>query len=336
MIIDFGVAMNITFDEIAERDIDLLVMDLFSKSASILSAFCKEASITLSNAIDIISIEHSYMDITGESDITLIVKDEDKKVGILIENKIAAEPQPDQKRRYYLRGDNGVNEGKYDSFFVVLIAPEEYCKSDAQNYERKVSYEKLIDIVKESNISDKTFCVAMFERAIYKKEREHGYTMVPDDEATDFINGYIRCWKENGFDVRATMSSKEGKKHPTSGGWIEYSIPGLKGLSITHKTDRGCVDLTFNKCKGMTVEIHELLKETIEDIEKYEVEDLTGASAAIRRRCKEMNPKKCFDGQEKEALEGMRLVIELSDLAKKLDWKKVSELLEKGVKVNSK
>ena len=84
----------------------------------------------------------------------------------------------------------------------------------------------------------------------------------------------------------------------------------------------------------MAVEIHELLRETVEDIERYDVENHTGASASIRLRCKVMNPQKRFAGQEREALEGMRLVVELSDLAKKLDWNKILKILEMGAENN--
>jgi len=326
--------MEIMFEEIEERDIDLLVMGLFSKSEVFLHEFCAAAAISLPETSKVISIEHSFADSTGESDVTVIVKDADCTLGLLIENKISALPQPDQKKRYYDRGNNGISANKYEKFFVILIAPEIYCANDTQGYEHKVTYEQIIDAVKDAKVEDAFFCIEMLKRAIYKKERENGYTMIPHDGATDFVNGYIAYWRENAFDMQASIKTKEGKAHPSNGGWIDFSVSGLKGLSITHKADRGYVDLTFNKCKGMTEAIHTLLVATVDNPERYEVLDLMGASAAVRLKCHAMQPKQFFDGQQPEAYEGMKLVVELTNLAKRFDWKEVNELIARGAEKN--
>lgn len=294
--------MIIKFEDVTERDIDLILMNLFSVSKELFGHFIHELNIANYQEYKLESIEHSYADETGESDITMISQGgNNRKLGILIENKIDAPAQDKQALRYQQRGINGINAGKYDDFVVTLIAPSKYLNADTQNYPNKISYERIIELINALGVSDRKFAVSLLEHAITKKKT--GYTMVPDKEVTDFYSDYISCWKENGFDKIGIMATKDGKAHPRSGGWIEFNT-GIKGLSITHKTDRGYIDLVFNRCKGKGAEIQSILKEVVDDIEKYQIVD-TGKSVSVRLIREPFRPGETVAEQRADVIKAM-------------------------------
>jgi hypothetical protein len=57
---------------------------------------------------------HSVSDTDGESDLLLLVLRGGKRVGVFIENKIAAPEQDLQAERYHLRGIRSREQGKID------------------------------------------------------------------------------------------------------------------------------------------------------------------------------------------------------------------------------
>jgi len=97
---------------IAERDIDLLVMEELSVSEEFREWF---SSRVFGEPIyqSKIGTWHSVSDSQlGESDLIFLFEAVDgSRVAILIENKIDAPPQPKQGERYRLRGEKGQKEG---------------------------------------------------------------------------------------------------------------------------------------------------------------------------------------------------------------------------------
>ena len=127
--------MNLIFDKIEERDIDFIVMRAFMEIPVFSSLFLDKIDY---QSGEVIHIQHSYMDNEfGESDITVIMNVEHKKIGLLIENKIDAQAMSQQYFRYVQRGKKGIAEGKYDDFAVFIIAPQSYLESnhEAKKYE---------------------------------------------------------------------------------------------------------------------------------------------------------------------------------------------------------
>ena len=72
----------------------------------------------------------SKSDKDGESDITVIIKSEGKKYGLLIEDKIDAIAMPEQPERYIKRGEKGIKNKDYDAFYSFIVCPEKYYKNN--------------------------------------------------------------------------------------------------------------------------------------------------------------------------------------------------------------
>ena len=133
--------MELIFEKVLERDIDLLMINKFVTDKNILELFLKKIN---KQDYKVFNIQHSLMDQEdGESDITVIVEKDNHKIGLLIEDKIDAIAMPNQRNRYNARGRKGIDNNQYDEFFVFMIAPNDYLKSnsEAQLYENQISYE---------------------------------------------------------------------------------------------------------------------------------------------------------------------------------------------------
>jgi len=86
---------------VAERDIDLLLMEEFHASKKFVKWFCREVGLYGISPAD---AWHSVSDTDGESDLLVRVLRDEQRIGILIENKIAAPEQDRQAERYHIRG----------------------------------------------------------------------------------------------------------------------------------------------------------------------------------------------------------------------------------------
>lgn len=86
------------------------------------------------------TLQHILSDLQGESDITMIVEKNNHKTGLLIEDKIDAIAMPNQRERYNIRGQRGIDNKLYDEFYVFMIAPLDYLKnnSEAHLYENQI------------------------------------------------------------------------------------------------------------------------------------------------------------------------------------------------------
>ena len=72
------------------------------------------------------SVDLSKSDNDGESDITVILQNQNTKIGLLIEDKINAIAMPEQCNRYSICGKKGIKNGDYKAFYVFIVAPEKY------------------------------------------------------------------------------------------------------------------------------------------------------------------------------------------------------------------
>ena len=225
--------MLINFNKVYERDIDLYVINNFCNDSAFLELF--QSKINKKN-YRVYSAESSLEDIDGESDITIVLENEEKKIGLLIEDKIDARAMYNQSRRYIKRGEKGVREGKYDEFYTFIIAPQSYLEtnSEAQKYQCKISYEELRDAVTDE------YGKALFEKALEIKKK--GYEPIVDVRTTRFWNSYYEYVDNHYPDIKLyKVKGPRGSK----GGWPHVILPDKRAY-IMHKSDRGYVDLTFN------------------------------------------------------------------------------------------
>lgn len=299
--------MELIFDKIEERDVDFVVMRAFAEIEDFISLFLSKIGIA---SAEVIKVEHSFTDSElGESDITVIIMVNNKKIGLLIENKIDAKAMHNQCGRYYLRGERGKEAGEYDDYAVFLIAPELYIKTneEAQKYVNKVTYEEIYDF----------FVVAgrIFDSEIIKsatKKQEQGYIVQEVPAITEFWKKlYIYCCESN---KEIEMYKAEGPKGPRST-WPQFKVP-LKGTALYYKAEPGVVDLQFSgKSEDGNRLRSDLLEIKQEDMHWIE----TGSSLSLRIKVKPMNFRKEF-GQYAEELKLMIDAVErMTTLATKLN-----------------
>ena len=174
--------MKIVFENVLERDFDFLIMNRFAKKdVSFIELFLNKAGL-IWEGCSIDSISHSVTTNDGETDVEIILNSGGSKVGILIEDKIDAVAQPEQSSRYIIRANKAVEEGKYSSYYIFIVAPLKYLEGnkEAGKYQFKVSYEEILGVTAEG-----------FEKAIVEKaldESKHGYVPVEDRNVTEFWN----------------------------------------------------------------------------------------------------------------------------------------------------
>ena len=231
-------AMTYAFDNVVERDIDLLVLDRFYTSP-LLNLFLEAAGL---DGYELVNAVHSDVDpVHGESDIVAVVRKDADVHGLLIENKITAGAQPDQYERYHIRA----KERFGDKYAIFLIAPEAYLASnyEAQHkYEHCISYEKMRD----ECFRNDPYAFALLSKAVEKKSTTISSLISP--EKTAFWHAYFDYQQQFAPDIPMLYSKRN---HGYFSDWPHFKIsPPIKKLEIIHKPnykgeDYGTVELEF-------------------------------------------------------------------------------------------
>ena len=225
--------MDIKFDNIYERDMDMLLMRQFIKNNdAFISLFMKKSN--LEDNYSVLKVENSVMTNDGETDVEAILSIGGKRIAFLIEDKIDAIAQPDQARRYEIRAEKAKTSGEFDEYFIFIVAPQKYLdgNKEAANYAYRLSYEDI-----RNTLSDE-FDIAAIDCAL--AESKKGYVPIEDRNVTRFWNKMLDYVDER-FPDTFTFYSKKGDIHGSSAWWV--SIKSGKGTKIVIKSDRGYVDL---------------------------------------------------------------------------------------------
>ncbi len=227
--------MDILFENIIERDIDLLIMRHFSlANQNVINLFAKKAGIIINEGFVIDSVAHSVTTSDGETDIEIIIWDNNEKIAFIIENKINAVAQPNQARRYEIRAEKAVKEGRYSKYYIFIIAPQKYLDNnkEASKYKNQISYEQIRDVILDH------IDIAMIDKAL--DESKHGYVPIEDRRVTDFWNS-IYEFAEDRYPGVFRIWGKKGESRGANATWI--NISSGNGTTIVIKADRGYVDL---------------------------------------------------------------------------------------------
>ena len=81
--------MEIILKSAFERDVDLVLVRAFYEYNDVAKLFLRKGD-------EILEVQHSAMELHGESDLQIVVKRNQKRYAILIEDKIDAPAQPNQ------------------------------------------------------------------------------------------------------------------------------------------------------------------------------------------------------------------------------------------------
>ena len=226
---------------VAERDIDLLLMEEFHVSDEFVAWFAEqvgEASATPDGAW------HSLSNTDGETDLLLRVRCGHERIGILIENKVAAPEQDAQAERYHLRGIRSREEGKFDRYVTVMCAPSRYLSglSETSVYQFRVAYEAIADWFSRYSDKRSQWRGEIMREAIEQGRR--GYTMAVNEANSRFHHDY---WAHLARKHPKLIMAKPGNKGSKSS-WIIMKGPSFpKGVQLHHKIDQRTVELGFER-----------------------------------------------------------------------------------------
>lgn len=272
--------MNIKFEKVFERDIDMLIINKFINDNSFKDFFLSKINL---NNYQVVHIDHSLMDNDGESDITVIMSNDNKRIALLIEDKINARAMPNQKERYDKRGKKGIQDGVYDEYYVFLVAPLDYLKNnlEAKKYENTISYESLLKLLYNDQ-----YAISLITEALSKKKKE--YSVIENKQITLFWKKYYDYMKEHypQLDMNKIDTPKGSKAI-----WPHILTP-IKNIYILHKSNLGYMDLTF---KGLGDNYYQFQNMIGDLLDKDMTIHQTGKSLVIRLHVPVIDFNNSFD-----------------------------------------
>ncbi len=297
--------MNFIIEKVLERDIDLLMINKFIYDKKVLDLFLNKID---KKDYSIISVQHSLTDQEdGESDITVIVEKENYKIGLLIEDKINASATENQGERYESRGNKGIINHQYNEFYVFMIAPKEYLNTneEAKNYPYRISYEELLEIMK-----DDIYANTLFSKAI--EEKKNGYIIIENEAVTLF-------WEKLYALIRKEYNKiKINEVHGPRGNdacWPDFATD-YPNVRIIQKSNRGYLDLTFSKMGNHPNIFHKY----VDNILKKDMSvERTQKSMAIRINIPIIDFRGEFDNQIKNVKTSLNQTLRLYKILNKIN-----------------
>lgn len=233
----------IKFKKIYEHDMDLLIIEEFVSDRNFARIFLDK--LQLSDDYTVQKAYHSLSDSDGESDITLILQYPDRKVALLIEDKIDAQSMPEQSERYHKRAQNTISRGEYDCYYVMLVAPSAYHREHENDrnaaYKHRVSYEELREYLGTQPHMRAAFKIAMIDCAL--KEKKLGYQVQEVPAVTGFWIKLRQFCKE---DYPQLSMVGEDTPKGAAASWPEFRT-SLGTIKVIYKSQKGYVDLEFPK-----------------------------------------------------------------------------------------
>lgn len=301
--------MEISFEAITERDMDLFLMRKFSiENDPIRTLFLKEIGYE-NKGLSVIDVAHSVSAEDGESDIEIILEDKGhRKYALLIEDKINAIAMKNQEGRYSIRGNKAVNRGAYDEFHVFIVAPEKYLRgnTEAQKYPHKISYESI-----QETLTD-PFDIAVMNRALDISKR--GYVTLYNRIVTEFWDRVYDFVDENYPNTFKIHGERGLARSAAPGQWITINCNNQFRLQI--KSDRGYVDLEINGYADKIKDFYQDNRDLIDEKKLYI--RLASKSLAIRRYIECIDFSKPFEEQEVALKIAFDAAKDLQDLIKVL------------------
>ena len=318
--------MEFSIGNVYERDIDLYIINKFLNDSKFKELFLKK--INCQN-YQVCKCLHSFSDEHGESDITIILENDNRKIGLLIEDKINAKAMPEQYKRYILRAEKQKHEGLFDNYYIFIIAPKSYIDSnnEAQKYDNKISYEEILDY-----ISGDVYGESLIKKAI--EEKKKGYDVVENKAVTLFWEKYYEMVENRFSDLK--LNRYEGARG-SDANWPIFFTP-IEKIQIFHKSDRGFVDLTIRSVSQYYFEVYDIVKNVLKENMTLQK---TGKSLAIRIVVPKIDFKKDFKEQEENVIKCLEVVRELQKFMRKIDYMEIlrldgKNLIKKAIKEKKK
>ena len=293
--------IKIILDTTLERDIDLLIMEEFVADEDFAQIFLDAVGLNCHYIVK--DVIHSKTDATlGESDIVIILEINGKRHAIQIEDKIDAIAMPRQHDRYDLRAQKDIEAGEYDSYSVLIVAPEKYLEvnKEAKKYKHQVKYEQLREHFATKNDVRSQYKLALIDRAIY--DQKNGYQWEANPGVVAF------CTKMNAYKKTKYPGLPDG----SIAWWSGYPTL-IPGTTIVFKANKGCCDLQFahTVARDLFAKIGNQLSERMNVVQ-------AGKSASVRIAVSPIWLENNFEDKIAEVDEALDALWELYELSKKL------------------
>ena len=228
---------------VAERDIDLLLMEEFHISPKFVEWFCARLGIP-DAAAD--GAWHSWSDSDGETDLLLRATIGETRIGVLIENKIAAREQDEQAARYIRRGNREMKAGLFDRYVTVICAPARYLEGlpEDSSYQGRIAYEEIAGWFGRHDDPRSAWRRRVLEEAIEQGRR--GYTMLVNSAVTAFQEAYWHYLRANHPRLFMAKPTEKGNRS----NWIVLkALDFPKGVQLHHKLDQRVMELGFQQTR---------------------------------------------------------------------------------------
>ena len=266
---------TIEFKKIYEHDMDLLIMEEFVSDKKFARLFLDK--LQLPDNYEIHKAFHSLADADGESDITLILQYPDKKVALLIEDKIDAQTMPEQSQRYHKRAKNAILRGEYNAYYIILAAPADYLKEHEHDgnaaYEYKISYEDLRDYLGQKTDVRAKFKTTVIDCAL--REKKAGYRVQEVPSVTNFWMQLRQLCRE---EYPQLIMVGEDAPKGAAARWPEFRT-SLGKIKVIYKSQNGIVDLEFPRYGDRIAYLRSVIGDRLkEPMQIWQ----TGKSASVR------------------------------------------------------
>jgi len=278
-------------ESIQERDVDLILLEELKTDIT----FCE----WLINELDFPKITENkgaWRSISdyglGETDILFSYLSKNKKVYILIENKLDVFFQDKQYERYLMRAEKYITDKNCDLAFIVLVAPKLYCENQNE-FESYLTYEQIAKRLEFTGTKRNLFKSELLKIASEKLRR--GYKPINSPPVQNFWHSYWEFKTENYPNLRM----KKPDIVPANSDWPMLFDDELKGIVFYHKLAQGNIDATF---KNFPIETEIKIKELLPTDSKFIKHS---KSFSIRYFSGKCDRSKDFESQKSTANKGL-------------------------------
>ncbi len=167
-------------DSVRERDLDVLLAAHLTASeafrAFVLRA-CGEAS-----PHTLLGCRVSVATDTGETDLLLLVRLDgpvggeagQRRLALMLENKINAAFQPEQAARYHRRGEQGILVGGWDFYRTCLVAPKAYIAAvpEEDGWDSRLTLEEIAEWARAAGGPHEAILAQVCGEAVAKQAKE--------------------------------------------------------------------------------------------------------------------------------------------------------------------
>lgn len=279
-------------ETIQERDVDLILLEELSTDNSFCEWFIRELDLP-----DLTSVNGAWRSISafgiGETDILFSYNSNDKKIYVLIENKLDASFQNEQFNRYIKRAEEYLTKKECDYAFVILIAPKLYIENQSE-FENCLTYETIAERLEFVGTKRNLFKSNLLQIATEKLRR--GYQPVNSIPVQNFWHLYWRFKEEN----YPSLRMKKPDIVPHNSDWPMLYDDKLKNIVFYHKLGQGNADATF---KGFPEKNELKIKELVPEWAKFVKH---GKSFSIRIFSGKIDRTKAFNEQMDEVNNGLK------------------------------